>query len=178
MQSSPTSKEALKTIHRNNEHRNCPRPRQSPLCYHPSPLWSHFFRLWPSPVLDSLPRELARLPDLLSRQRYLGGGRSSCKSAMHRGKLSRPCVPHLYYTIKLLRETCSRKFYDGPLHRVTWQLKHVAPLRKTLSAVARVGRCSIFRETVPTKPGETCIASQFTKNISPCNIGITLGLCK
>ena len=74
------------------------------------------------------------------------------------------------------------------LHRVTWQLKHAAPLLETLSAAARVGRCSTFRETVSgnflKRFHKTCRVTwcNFRRNlyrvavsrknwVSPCNIG-------
>ena len=66
----------------------------------------------------------------------------------------------LCYTMKLFRETCSRKLHDD-LHRVTRQLKHLAPLHGTLSAV--VSWKSFTKPTVLHDPilGETCIALQF-----------------
>ena len=43
------------------------------------------------------------------------------------------------YTVKLFRETCSRKFHDA--------IASCNMVAETLGAVARVGCCSTFRET-------------------------------
>ena len=76
------------------------------------------------------------------------------------------------------------------LHRITWQLKHVAPLHETLSAVARVGRSSTFRENVSgnflkkfhkTDRVTRCNfrrnlyrVSVSRKKVSPCNTGFSV----
>ena len=57
------------------------------------------------------------------------------------------------------------------LHRVTWQLKHFSPLRETLSAVARVGCCSTFREIVSgnflkeVSENRPCYRGNFRRNL-------------